>query len=52
VALADVYVDRKDLIEATYHRAMAYAIHNTLRDLEMMIGEDELGIRMSLQFWH
>lgn len=27
-----------DLIEAAYHRALAYAIHNTLRDLEMMIG--------------
>ena len=38
VALAQVYGDRKDLIEAVYHRAMAYAIHNTLRDVEMMIG--------------
>jgi len=35
MALAEVFVD---LIEAAYHRAMAYAIHNTLRDLEMMIG--------------
>jgi hypothetical protein len=38
MALAEVFVDRNDLTEATYHRAMAYAIHNTLRDLEMMIG--------------
>ena len=38
VALAEVYGDRKDLIEAVYHRAMAYAIHNTLRDVETMIG--------------
>ena len=38
VALAEVYGDRNDLIEAAYHRAMAYAIHNTLRDIEMMIG--------------
>jgi hypothetical protein len=52
MALAEVFVDRNDLIEAAYHRALAYAIHNTLRDLEMMIGWDELGTRMSLQFWH
>ncbi|MGC1131986.1 MAG: hypothetical protein WA941_04130 [Nitrososphaeraceae archaeon] len=38
MALAEVFVDRNDLIEAAYHRALAYAIHNTLRDLEMMIG--------------
>ena len=38
IALAEVFVDRNDLTEAAYHRAMAYAIHNTLRDLEMMIG--------------
>ena len=38
MALAEVFVDRNDLIETAYHRAMAYAIHNTLRDLEMMIG--------------
>jgi hypothetical protein len=38
MALAEVFVDRNDLIEAAYHRAMGYAIHNTLRDLEMMIG--------------
>lgn len=37
MALAEVFVDRNDLIEAAYHRAMAYAIHNTLRDLEMVI---------------
>jgi hypothetical protein len=38
MALADVFVDRNDLTEAAYHRALAYAIHNTLRDLEMMVG--------------
>jgi hypothetical protein len=38
IALAKVFADRNDLTEVTYHRAMAYAIHNTLRDLEMMIG--------------
>jgi len=38
MALAEVFADRNDLIEAAYHRALAYAIHNTLRDLEMMIG--------------
>jgi hypothetical protein len=38
IALAKVFADRNDLTEATYHRVMAYAIHNTLRDLEMMIG--------------
>ena len=38
MALADIFVDRNDLTEAAYHRALAYAIHNTLRDLEMMIG--------------
>ena len=38
MALADIFVDRNDLTVAAYHRALAYAIHNTLRDLEMMIG--------------
>ena len=38
MALADIFVDRNDLTEAAYHRALAYAIHNTLRDLKMMIG--------------
>ena len=38
MALADIFVDCNDLTEAAYHRALAYAIHNTLRDLEMMIG--------------
>jgi hypothetical protein len=38
MAPADIFVDRNDLTEAAYHRALAYAIHNTLRDLEMMIG--------------
>ncbi|MGC2308179.1 MAG: hypothetical protein WA461_07235 [Nitrososphaeraceae archaeon] len=37
MALAEVFADRNDLIEAAYHRALAYAIHNTLRDIEMMI---------------
>lgn len=38
MSLAEVFADRNDLIEAAYHRTLAYAIHNTLRDLEMMIG--------------
>jgi hypothetical protein len=38
MALAEVFIDRNDLTEAAYHRTMAYAIHNTLRDLEMMVG--------------
>lgn len=38
MAYADVFLDRKYLIEAACHRALAYAIHNFLRDLEMMIG--------------
>jgi hypothetical protein len=38
IALAEVFVDQNNLTQAAYHRAMAYAIHNTLRDLEMMIG--------------
>jgi len=38
IALAEVFVDRNDLTEAAYHRTMAYAIDNTLRDLEMMVG--------------
>lgn len=38
MALAEVFVDQNDLIEAAYYKAMAYVIHNTLRDLEMMIG--------------
>ncbi len=37
MSLAEVFADRNDLIEAAYHRTLAYAIHNTLRDLEMMI---------------
>ncbi|MGA7368027.1 MAG: hypothetical protein WBX01_02785 [Nitrososphaeraceae archaeon] len=38
IALAEGFADQNDLTGAAYHRAMAYAIHNTLRDLEMMIG--------------
>ena len=37
MALAEVFADQNDLIEAAYHRTLAYAIHNTLKDLEMMI---------------
>ena len=37
MALAEVFADRNDLIEAAYHRTLAYEIHNTLRDIEMMI---------------
>ena len=37
MALAEVFADRNDLIESAYHRTLAYAIHNTLRDIEMMI---------------
>ena len=37
MALAEVFADRNDLNEAAYHRTLAYAIHNTLKDLEMMI---------------
>jgi hypothetical protein len=51
MALAEVFVDRNDPIEAAYHRAMAYAIHNTPRDLEMMIGWDELGTRILTELW-
>jgi hypothetical protein len=38
MTLAEAFVDRNDFTETAYHRAMAYAIHKTLRDLEMMIG--------------
>lgn len=37
MALAEVFFDRNDIAEAAYHRAMAYAVHHTLRDLEMML---------------
>jgi hypothetical protein len=37
MALAEVFADRDDLIEAAYHRTLAYAIHNTLRDIEMTL---------------
>jgi hypothetical protein len=37
-ALAVVFIERNDLTKAARHRAMAHAIHNTLRDLEIMIG--------------
>ena len=35
MALVEVFVDRNDLTEAAYHRVLAYAIHNTLRDLDV-----------------
>lgn len=38
MALAEVFAERNGLPEAAYHRAMSYAIHNTLRDIEVMIG--------------
>ena len=38
ITLAEVSAGRYDLTDAAYHRAMSHAIHNTLRDLEMMIG--------------
>ena len=38
IALASVYVGRNDLNVASQHIAMAHAIHNTLRDLELIIG--------------
>jgi len=38
MALAEVFAERKGFPEAAYHRAMSYAIHNTLRDNEVMIG--------------
>jgi hypothetical protein len=37
MALTEVFADRNDLIEAAYHRTLVYAIHKTLKDLEMMI---------------
>ena len=37
MALAEIFFDRNDITEAAYHRAMAYAVHHTLRDLEMML---------------
>ena len=36
-ALTVVFIERNDLTKAARHRAMAHAIHNTLRDLEMMM---------------
>jgi hypothetical protein len=32
------FIERGDHTKAVAHRAMAHAIHNTLRDLEIMIG--------------
>ena len=37
-ALSVVLLGQNDLTTAASHRAMAHAIHNTLRDLEMIIG--------------
>jgi hypothetical protein len=37
-ALAVRFIERNDLTKAARHRAMAHVIHNTLRDLEVMIG--------------
>jgi len=38
MALAEAFVEINALNEAAYHRTMSYAIHNTLRDLEVLIG--------------
>jgi hypothetical protein len=38
IALAVDFIKRDDHTKAAVHRAMAHAIHNTLRDLEMMTG--------------
>lgn len=37
-ASAVEFIERGDHTKAATHRAMAHAIHNTLRDLELMIG--------------
>ena len=38
MALAEVFFDRNDITEAAYHRAMAHAVHHTLRDLDFGTG--------------
>jgi hypothetical protein len=38
MALAVGFIERNNHTKAAAHRAMANAIHNTLRDLEMMTG--------------
>lgn len=38
MALAEAFAEINALNEAAYHRTMSYAIHNTLRDLEVLIG--------------
>ncbi len=38
IAIAEVFAERNVLSEAAYHSAMSYAIHNTLSDLEVMVG--------------
>lgn len=38
MALAEAFAEINALNEAAYHKTMSYAIHNTLRDLEVLIG--------------
>jgi hypothetical protein len=38
MALAEAFVEINALNDAAYHRTMSCAIHNTLRDLEVLIG--------------
>jgi hypothetical protein len=38
MALAETFAEINALNEAAYHKTMSYAIHNTLRDLEVLIG--------------
>lgn len=38
MALAEAFVEINALNDAAYHKTMSYAIHNTLRDLEVLIG--------------
>jgi hypothetical protein len=38
IAMAVEFIERDNHTKAAAHRAMAHAIHSTLRDLEMMMG--------------
>jgi hypothetical protein len=38
IAMASVFVGQNELTIASQHRAMAHAIHNTIRDLELITG--------------
>jgi hypothetical protein len=37
IVQAEAFANQNDLFEAAYHRSMAYAINNTLKDLESMM---------------